>query len=51
MSHPDDLLYVRLLGKFAAYSFIQGRKLPIVADTYAPRFWYGRRQIDPRARF
>lgn len=35
MAHPDDLLYVCLVGKSTACSFIRGRKLPIVADTYA----------------
>jgi valyl-tRNA synthetase len=33
--HPDDSRYTHLVGKFAVHPFIEGRRLPIVADPYA----------------
>jgi valyl-tRNA synthetase len=32
--HPDDKRYTHLVGKFARHPFIEGRLLPIIADTY-----------------
>ncbi|EON97887.1 putative valyl-trna synthetase protein [Phaeoacremonium minimum UCRPA7] len=32
--HPDDKRYTHLVGKYAVHPFIEGRKLPIVADSY-----------------
>ncbi|EQK98237.1 valyl-tRNA synthetase [Ophiocordyceps sinensis CO18] len=32
--HPNDARYKHLVGKFATHPFIEGRKLPIVADEY-----------------
>lgn len=32
--HPNDDRYKHLVGKFATHPFIEGRKLPIVADEY-----------------
>lgn len=32
--HPEDPRYTHLLGKFAVHPFIEGRRLPIVADRY-----------------
>lgn len=46
--HPQDLRYTHLLGKFAVHPFIEGRRLPIVADTYVDReFGTGAVKLTP----
>ncbi|KAH7019950.1 tRNA synthetases class I-domain-containing protein [Ilyonectria destructans] len=46
--HPDDPRYTHLVGKFAVHPFIQGRRLPIVADTYVDReFGTGAVKLTP----
>ncbi|KAL7819054.1 tRNA synthetases class I domain-containing protein [Trichoderma gracile] len=32
--HPKDARYTHLVGKYAVHPFIEGRKLPIIADEY-----------------
>ncbi|KAI9149980.1 valyl-tRNA synthetase [Paramyrothecium foliicola] len=46
--HPDDPRYTHLIGKFATHPFIQGRRLPIVADKYVDReFGTGAVKLTP----
>jgi valyl-tRNA synthetase len=46
--HPDDPRYTHLVGKFAVHPFIEGRRLPIVADTYVDReFGTGAVKLTP----
>ncbi|KAF4446696.1 valyl-tRNA synthetase, partial [Fusarium albosuccineum] len=46
--HPDDPRYTHLVGKFAIHPFIEGRKLPIVADKYVDReFGTGAVKLTP----
>ncbi|KAF4637032.1 hypothetical protein G7Y89_g1050 [Cudoniella acicularis] len=46
--HPDDERYKHLVGKKAVHPFIEGRLLPIVADTYvAMDFGTGAVKITP----
>ncbi|KAJ3535218.1 hypothetical protein NM208_g7225 [Fusarium decemcellulare] len=46
--HPDDLRYTHLVGKFAIHPFIEGRRLPIVADKYVDReFGTGAVKLTP----
>ncbi|KAH6647195.1 tRNA synthetases class I-domain-containing protein [Truncatella angustata] len=46
--HPDDPRYTHLLGKFAVHPFIEGRRLPIVADRYVDReFGTGAVKLTP----
>lgn len=46
--HPDDERYKHLVGKTARHPFIEGRKLPIVADTYVdPEFGTGAVKMTP----
>lgn len=46
--HPQDPRYTHLLGKYAVHPFIEGRRLPIVADTYVDReFGTGAVKLTP----
>lgn len=46
--HPDDNRYTKFLGKYAIHPFIEGRRLPIVADTYVEKeFGTGAVKITP----
>jgi valyl-tRNA synthetase len=46
--HPDDERYKHLVGKNAVHPFIEGRMLPIVADTYVEKdFGTGAVKITP----
>ncbi|KAL2192998.1 tRNA synthetases class I-domain-containing protein [Corynascus similis CBS 632.67] len=46
--HPEDPRYAHLVGKFAVHPFIEGRRLPIVADTYVDReFGTGAVKLTP----
>jgi valyl-tRNA synthetase len=46
--HPDDERYKHLVGKNAVHPFIEGRLLPIVADTYVEKdFGTGAVKITP----
>ncbi|KAL7928727.1 tRNA synthetases class I domain-containing protein [Trichoderma chlorosporum] len=46
--HPQDPRYTHLVGKFAVHPFIEGRRLPIVADTYVDReFGTGAVKLTP----
>ncbi|KAK4122011.1 hypothetical protein N657DRAFT_635452 [Parathielavia appendiculata] len=46
--HPNDPRYTHLVGKFAVHPFIEGRRLRIVADTYAKReFGTGAVKLTP----
>ncbi|KAI5780694.1 valyl-tRNA synthetase [Peziza echinospora] len=46
--HPDDERYTHLHGKTAVHPFIEGRKLPIVLDTYVEKdFGTGAVKITP----
>jgi valyl-tRNA synthetase len=46
--HPEDPRYTHLLGKFAVHPFIEGRRLPIVADRYVDReFGTGAVKLTP----
>ncbi|KAK4099172.1 hypothetical protein N658DRAFT_517593 [Parathielavia hyrcaniae] len=46
--HPNDPRYTHLVGKFAVHPFIKGRRLRIVADTYAKRkFGTGAVKLTP----
>lgn len=46
--HPEDPRYTHLVGKFALHPFIEGRRLPIVADTYVDRtFGTGAVKLTP----
>jgi valyl-tRNA synthetase len=46
--HPDDERYKHLVGKNAVHPFIEGRILPIVADTYVEKdFGTGAVKITP----
>lgn len=46
--HPDDERYKHLHGKFAVHPFIEGRRLPIVTDTYVDKeFGTGAVKITP----
>ncbi|TVY85204.1 Mitochondrial Valine--tRNA ligase, partial [Lachnellula suecica] len=46
--HPDDERYTHLVGKNAVHPFIEGRLMPIVADTYVERdFGTGAVKITP----
>ncbi|KAH6659984.1 Aminoacyl-tRNA synthetase [Truncatella angustata] len=46
--HPDDSRYSHLHGKYAIHPFIEGRKMPIVADTYVEKdFGTGAVKITP----
>ncbi|KAG6041163.1 hypothetical protein E4U41_005801 [Claviceps citrina] len=46
--HPQDPRYSHLVGKFAIHPFIEGRRLPIVADTYVDReFGTGAVKLTP----
>lgn len=46
--HPDDARYTHLVGKNAIHPFIEGRLMPIVADTYVEKdFGTGAVKITP----
>lgn len=46
--HPDDERYKHLIGKSAVHPFIEGRRLPIFADTYVDKeFGTGAVKITP----
>lgn len=46
--HPEDNRYKHLIGKTAVHPFIEGRKLPIIADEYVDReFGTGAVKLTP----